>query len=67
MATSAIVDPSGGGLGELRIHYAAGYRIYLKEHQGHCVLLLTGGDRSTQSKDIEKAKLLWDEYKGTQK
>jgi putative addiction module killer protein len=60
-------QPIGEGLSELRIHYAAGYRVYLKKHQGHFVLLLAGGDKSTQSKDIEKAKLLWNEYKETQK
>lgn len=56
-------EPIGQGLSELRIHYAKGYRIYLKEHSGTIVLILNGGDKSTQSKDIEKAKLLWDKYK----
>ena len=56
-------QPIGEGLSELRIHYATGYRVYLKDFQGHLVLLLAGGDKSTQPKDIEKAKALWREYK----
>ena len=53
----------GQGISELRIHYAKGYRVYLKEHKGKLVLLLNGGDKSTQQKDIEKAKGIWDDYK----
>lgn len=56
-------QPVGDGLTELRVHYAKGYRVYLKDQNGHLVLLLVGGDKSTQSKDIEKAKSLWEEYK----
>jgi len=40
----------------LKIHYAKGYRIYFKESQGKIIILLIGGDKSTQQKDIEKAK-----------
>lgn len=47
----------GEGIVELRIHYAKGYRIYLKETDGKMILLLVGGDKSTQQKDIEKAKI----------
>lgn len=56
-------EPIGQGLSELRIHYAKGYRIYLKEYNGKIVLLLNGGDKSSQKKDIEKAKLLWENIK----
>ena len=56
-------EPIGQGLSELRIHYAKGYRIYIKEVSGTIVLILNGGVKSTQPKDIEKAKLLWDKYK----
>jgi len=56
-------EPVGNGLSELRIHYAKGYRVYLKEYKGTIVLLLNGGDKSSQQKDIEKAKELWDTYK----
>lgn len=55
-------QPVGEGISELRIHYAKGYRIYLKEHGEQLVLLIIGGDKSTQSIDIEKAKRLWKEY-----
>ena len=52
----------GQGLSELRIHYAKGYRVYLKDVNGRIVFLLNGGDKSTQQKDIKKAKQLWEEY-----
>ncbi len=56
-------EPVGEGVSELRIHYAKGYRVYLKEHGDKWILLLIGGDKSTQSKDIKKAKLLWEEFR----
>lgn len=56
-------EPVGQGISELRVHYAKGYRVYLKEHNGKLVLLLHGGDKSTQQKDIEKAKKIWNDYK----
>ena len=56
------IRPVGEGISELRIHYSKGYRVYLKEHNGKWVLLLAGGDKSTQKEDIEKAKDLWKEY-----
>ena len=51
--------PVGNGISELRISYAKGYRIYFKERDGKIILLLIGGDKSTQQKDIEKAKEIW--------
>ncbi len=48
--------PVGEGIRELRINYAKGYRIYFKEKDGKIIILLIGGDKSTQQKDIEKAK-----------
>ncbi len=59
--------PVGEGLTELRIHYAKGYRVYLKDKDGTVVLLLIGGDKSTQNKDIEKAKLLWEAHQKNKK
>jgi putative addiction module killer protein len=56
-------EPVGDGISELRIHYAKGYRVYLKEYDGKIVLLMNGGDKSTQRKDIAKAKQLWADYK----
>lgn len=49
----------GEGIYELRINFAKGYRVYFKQIDGIIVLLLIGGDKSTQSKDIKKAKMIW--------
>ena len=49
-------EPVGNGIRELRIDYAKGYRIYFKELDGKIIILLVGGDKSTQQQDIEKAK-----------
>jgi putative addiction module killer protein len=49
----------GEGIRELKINYAKGYRVYFVEKDGKVILLLVGGDKSTQSKDIEKAKNIW--------
>ncbi len=46
----------GDGIREIKIDYAKGYRIYFKEFDGKIIILLVGGDKSTQQKDIEKAK-----------
>lgn len=48
--------PVGNGVHELKINFAKGYRIYFKEKDGKIIILLIGGDKSTQQKDIEKAK-----------
>lgn len=53
----------GEGIEELRIHFGPGYRIYFKRHQARLILLLIGGDKSTQEEDIKKAKKLWNKYK----
>jgi putative addiction module killer protein len=54
------VKPVGSGLSELRIHLGSGFRIYFKQVGNQIILLLCGGDKSTQQKDIEKAKKLAD-------
>ena len=46
----------GNGILELKIDYAKGYRIYCKESDGKIIILLIGGDKSTQQKDIDRAK-----------
>ncbi len=56
-------EPVGDGIRELRINYAKGYRVYLKEIDGKIIILLVGGDKSTQQKDIEKAKDIWEKIK----
>lgn len=52
----------GGGLYELRIDHGPGYRIYYGEAGGFLVILLCGGDKSSQTKDIKAARVLWAEY-----
>lgn len=51
--------PVGEGIHELKIDYAKGYRIYFKEKDGKIIILLVGGEKSTQQKDIKKAKEIW--------
>jgi len=52
----------GDLVSELRITTGPGYRVYYTEKGGEIIILLVGGDKSTQSKDIEKAKELAKEY-----
>ena len=52
-------EPVGDGIKELKINYAKGYRIYFKEKDNKIIILLFGGDKSTQQSDIEKAKEIW--------
>jgi putative addiction module killer protein len=51
-----------GGLYELRLFFGPGYRVYFGEKGGTMILLLTGGDKSTQRKDIKTAKDYWNIY-----
>jgi len=53
----------GNGLFELRLHFGAGYRIYYGQISREIILLLAGGTKAIQSKDIKKAKLYWQDYK----
>jgi|SRR5699024_495923 len=55
--------PVGDGIKELRINYAKGYRVYFKKADNKIIILLIGGDKSTQKKDIEKAKAIWGNLK----
>jgi putative addiction module killer protein len=52
-------EPVGDGIKELKINYAKGYRVYFKEKDNKIIILLFGGDKSTQQSDIEKAKEIW--------
>lgn len=55
--------PVGEGVIEYRIDYGPGYRAYFGRDGETIVVLLCGGDKSTQNKDIALAKQYWNEYK----
>lgn len=55
------------GINELRIDFGPGYRIYYGKKGKKIILLLCGGDKGTQKKDIQKAKIFWDDYLKSQK
>ena len=57
------VEPVGEGVGELRIHYGSGYRVYFIQRGTVAVVLLCGGDKSSQKLDISKAKSLAAKWK----
>ena len=52
----------GNGIFELRIQYGPGYRVYFAKVDNIIVLLLCGGTKSMQNKDIHHAKLYWEDY-----
>lgn len=55
-------EPVGDGISELRFFFGSGYRVYFGEENNHIVVLLSGGDKGSQGKDIEQAKSYWKEY-----
>jgi len=57
------VEPVGEGVLELRIDWGPGYRVYFSRAGKVIVLLLCGGDKRTQRKDIERAKAYFEDYK----
>ncbi len=48
-------EPVGEGVSEMRVHFGPGYRVYFAQRGSLIVLLLVGGDKSTQAKDIKAA------------
>lgn len=53
----------GSGIFEMRLHFGPGYRIYFGELNRTIILLLCGGDKLTQTQDIQRAKTYWLEHK----
>ena len=53
-------------ISELRFNFGSGYRIYYTEVDNIIVLLINGGDKSTQNKDIQKAKIILAEWRSLQ-
>ena len=58
-------EPVGEGVSEMRIHYGPGYRVYFVRSELTVYVLLCGGDKSSQSKDIKKAKRMALDLKGS--
>jgi putative addiction module killer protein len=60
------VKPIGKGLSELRFSGGPGYRIYFGADAGNVVIILCGGDKNSQSQDIEDVKDYWRDYKSNE-
>lgn len=59
--------PCGGGVWELRVDWGPGYRVYYARAGATIILLICGGDKTTQQADIRKAQEYWNDYTQRQK
>ena len=57
------VRPLGGGVSEMRIHYGRGYRVYFITRGTELIILLCGGDKDSQRRDIERAQRMATEWR----
>ena len=60
---SGDVKPVGGGISELRIDHGPGYRVYYLQDGPRLILLLCGGDKSSQGRDIERAHRIAEKWR----
>ena len=60
-------EPVSEGVFELRFFFGSGFRVYFAKYEEERILLLGGGDKKTQIKDILKAKNCWKKFKETEK
>ena len=60
------VKPVGSGVSEMRIDYGPGYRVYFGQRRQTVVVLLCGGEKRTQDRDIRLAKQYWRELKASE-
>ncbi len=56
----------GGGVSEMRVDVGPGYRVYFGREGNVVYLLICGGDKSSQDKDIKHAKAIWEQFKKEQ-
>jgi putative addiction module killer protein len=63
MGNNGDVEPVGEGVSEARIHYGPGYRLYFLQRGTQVVVLLCGGNKATQKRDIQQAKQLAEQWR----